>query len=328
VGDLLSLSLRPRSFAEMVGQDTNTDAIRHQFNAGRDPKAFLLSGDAGTGKTSLARLIALSYQVPKNFGSPLQADWDNYAVYAIREINASDVNGVDEIRAIADESRYVPPPGSRRRVYIIDECHRLTDASQNVLLKYVEDAPLSTLWIFATTNPSKMLKTLRDRCYALQMKVLDPDGIEKLIGRASEAIKFHGDLTSFFEAVVDYGVTSPRSLLNAFEKFAAGMPAKKSLTAGDNSVNSYSACQAVVRADWGAVKSFLRDSEAEALRGFRLALMGYLRGCVLKGSDISAPAAKLILALSGPPPYEDPAFSAWLVAIISQHIRSFRVGVV
>ena len=129
---MLIHKLRPKNFKEMVGQDSVIEALEKQFESGRIPHFFLISGPSGTGKTTLSRILALKLQ-----NAP---EIDALSKYDISEINASDKNGVDDIRDLITNIKYRPLT-SKAKIIIMDEAHQLTTAAQNALLKVTEDIP-------------------------------------------------------------------------------------------------------------------------------------------------------------------------------------------
>src|SRR6266566_3384947 len=133
----LAVSMRPRRLSELIGQETLVEVIRKKQET-RDPAAWMFTGPTGTGKTTVARIIAVSLQCKhqKQFGEPCDESLAARSSFSIREINASEVSGVEEIGAVAQASVYLTAPPSKRSVFILDEAQRLSPSSQNLLLKY------------------------------------------------------------------------------------------------------------------------------------------------------------------------------------------------
>src|ERR1700753_2162884 len=128
---------RPKRLSDMVGQEKLAHHIRSHYKKGL-PKAWLFFGSRGLGKTSIARVLALSLQCKhqKKFGEPCDICWKRYKSYPIYELNASDKTGVDDLRSFVEGSDY-EVLGRGRRVYILDEAHQISKAGQNLLLKYL-----------------------------------------------------------------------------------------------------------------------------------------------------------------------------------------------
>ncbi len=160
---------RPRTFAEVIGQEHITTILKNQVAAGRAAHAYLFCGTRGTGKTSTAKILARAVNclAPKN-GEPCGvcaaclASADENAV-DILELDAASNNGVDDARALIEQSQYAPMQLGRR-VFIIDEAHMLTGPAFNALLKTLEEPPAHVLFILATTEPQKLPATIVSRC--------------------------------------------------------------------------------------------------------------------------------------------------------------------
>src|SRR6185503_10000650 len=154
-------------------------AFKSQAAPGRMPRAWMFIGQSGSGKTTIARILATSLNCTHNeFGDPCSLCLKNSSKFQIHEINAGDISGVDDIREIAVGSQYAPISPTRRRVYILDEAQRISSAAQNLLLKYFEEAPRTTVWIVCTTEPDKILRTLRRRCMVYTMQAWRPTAVE------------------------------------------------------------------------------------------------------------------------------------------------------
>jgi len=300
--------LRPRQLKHFIGFDAAP--ILEQFRTGA-PFGWVLSGDAGTGKTSLARLLALQYHFGKE-ELPERA-WDERVILNILERNASDLTGVDGARELIRQSSLMPSAPSRARVYILDEAHALSKQAQDSLLMPSEQGP--GVWIFCTTEPSKLKKTLRDRCYGVQMRALASSDVAMLVNRAARAAKFSGKTGSLLEALNTYGVARPRAVINACELFFSGKGAKSAALGSDldsTGVDVIGVCRYVSNGNPKGVASLIGEATSEELRGVRLACLSYLRKVL-----ISKPAmnyCEAVRTLGSPVPPEDPAAAAVITA--------------
>ena len=160
---------RPQNFDEVVGQEAVVRTLRNAIAAGSVRQAYLFAGPRGTGKTSMARILAKSLNC--THGPTASPDGTCHACVAIAagtsldviEMDAASQRGIDDIREIRDRVVLQPVEG-KHKIYILDEAHQLTDAAWNALLKLIEEPPPHLVFVFCTTDLSKVLPTVRSRC--------------------------------------------------------------------------------------------------------------------------------------------------------------------
>jgi DNA polymerase III subunit gamma/tau len=160
---------RPQTFEEVVGQEAVVRTLSNAIESGKIRQAYLFAGPRGTGKTSMARILAKSINC--KLGPTAHPDNTCHACVAITkgtsldviEMDAASQRGIDDIREIRDRVVLQPVEG-RSKVYILDEAHQLTEAAWNALLKLIEEPPPHLLFIFCTTDLAKVLPTVRSRC--------------------------------------------------------------------------------------------------------------------------------------------------------------------
>jgi DNA polymerase-3 subunit gamma/tau len=160
---------RPQTFDDVVGQEAVVRTLRNAITSGAVRQAYLFAGPRGTGKTSMARILAKSLNCAH--GPTATPDGTCHACVAIAagtsldviEMDAASQRGIDDIREIRDRVVLQPVEG-QYKVYILDEAHQLTDAAWNALLKLIEEPPPHLVFVFCTTDLSKVLPTVRSRC--------------------------------------------------------------------------------------------------------------------------------------------------------------------
>src|SRR5213595_1347303 len=168
---------RPQTFAEVVGQEPVVRTLENAIAGGTVRQAYLFAGPRGTGKTSMARILAKCLNCAQ--GPTTTPDGTCHACRAIAagtsldviEMDAASQRGIDDIREIRDRVVLQPAGGPHaRKVYILDEAHQLTDAAWNALLKLIEEPPPHLVFVFCTTDLSKVLATVRSRCQTFQFQ--------------------------------------------------------------------------------------------------------------------------------------------------------------
>ena len=219
---------RPGSFNELVGQEQVTVPLSAALDNGRINHAYLFSGPRGCGKTSSARIMARSLNCVNGPTSKPCGKCNSCVSLAangpgnldVTELDAASHNGVDDMRELRDRAMFAPAE-SRYRIFIIDEAHMITNQGSNALLKIVEEPPAHLIFIFATTEPEKVIGTIRSRTHHYPFRLLTPQAMRALLERtvaAEDAIIEE----SVYPLVIRAGGGSPRDTLSILDQLLAG----------------------------------------------------------------------------------------------------------
>src|SRR4051812_33995260 len=189
---VLARKWRPRTFAELSGQEHVVRALTHALGRGRLHHAYLLTGTRGVGKTTIARILAKSLNcvlgvTPTPCGVCAACiDVDAGRFVDLLELDAASNTGIDNMREILDNARYAPTVG-RTKVYLIDEVHMLSKQAFNSMLKTLEEPPEHVKFVLATTDPQKIPITVLSRCLQFNLKPLGPELVGKRLSHILDA---------------------------------------------------------------------------------------------------------------------------------------------
>ena len=219
---------RPATFAEVRGQEHVTQPLRQALSSGRINHAYLFSGPRGCGKTSSARILARSLNCVNGPTPDPCGVCDSCVALApsgpgsidVIEIDAASHGGVDDARDLRERAFYAPVAG-RFKIYIIDEAHMVTQQGFNALLKLVEEPPPHLKFIFATTEPEKVIATIRSRTHHYPFRLMPPSVMRELTEEIlnAEGVKFD---PAVLPLVVRAGAGSARDTLSILDQLLAG----------------------------------------------------------------------------------------------------------
>ncbi len=216
---------RPQRFEEVLGQEHVSLALRNAVRDGRVGHAYLFSGPRGTGKTSTARILAKALNCAAiEDGEPCGrcdscVEIARGASLDVHELDAASNNGVDAMRDLVSHAALGTP--GRWKVYIVDEVHMLSPAASNALLKTLEEPPGHVVFVLATTDPQKVLPTIRSRTQHFEFRLLGPETLSGLLRQVRSASGLSVP-DEAIDAAVRRGRGSARDALSALDQVAAG----------------------------------------------------------------------------------------------------------
>jgi DNA polymerase-3 subunit gamma/tau len=295
-------------------------AIRGHMASGRVVKSWLFSGPRGTGKTTTARILALSYECKhqEKFGKPCDDCQRTRSKYPIIEVNGSKITGKEALEQILEGAEYGLLGDGSYRVYILDELQKASDHAQSLLLKYFEDSPDTTVFIICSTAPQKILEALRSRCVAYELRELELDDVQLLVKKLLKFAKSDLPVDRLTDALVERRIKAPRLIAQAVEKYIATEDPEQAVEVeGSTVVDTTTLCKAALKGDWETVRRVLLDAQTVDVKSARIGVIAYLKTILLESGDIAdrtRVVAKAILTLSDMHNAEDLVVSATLAA--------------
>ncbi len=267
---VLYLKYRPKTFAEIVGNEDVVKVLESHLDGTSKqpiPRSILFYGPTGCGKTTLGRIVAKELGAK---GSDL------------KEIDSADFRGVETARDIRKQSIYKPLEGSHR-IWILDECHRLTGDAQSALLKALEDTPSHVYFILCTTEPQKLLSTIRGRCAQFQVNPLSEKEMKILLRRV---VKSENETLpkEVYGQITQDSLGYPRNALQILSQVLAVEEDKRlsiAKKAAEEHSKTIELCRALVEgAPWKKISNILKglDEDPEKVRR---AVLGYCQAVLL-----------------------------------------------
>lgn len=262
---------RPASLDEMVGNEATIKSLRKELENGSH--VFLMTGPAGCGKTTLARIMA------KEVGAgPL----------SIKEINSAENRGIDTAREVMEQMRFNPSDGDAL-VWIFDECHQWLSPVQNAFLKALEDTPAHCYFFLCTTDPQKLIAPLKTRCSIINVKPLTNEEMTYLLKRTARAekVKIGNEVYERICEIAQGGSRKGLKLLNKVLFLDSDEERLEVLKAGEDNETeeSIELCRALCKkTNLKTLLSLLKNIDTSDAEKVRQGIIGYMNACVLKGS--------------------------------------------
>jgi len=273
----LHLKYRPTTFDQVYGNKQTVESLQEVLGREDHPHSYLFHGPTGCGKTTLGRIVA----------NELGCAEDDY-----REVDSADFRGIDTIREMRKQSQFKPLRGSCR-VWLLDECHKLSNDAQNALLKALEDTPSHVYFILCTTDPQKLITTVRGRCAQYQVSLLGEKEMKKLLRKVVKNEDEQLD-KQVYDQIIQDSQGLPRTALQILNQ-TLSVEGNKRLDMAKQSAElesqSIELCRALVQgAGWKKVSKILSGLKDQDPEGIRRAVLGYCQSILLKEENDGAAA--------------------------------------
>jgi len=267
---------RPKKFEDVIGQDDAVETLKRKRETNSIPHAILFHGPYGTGKTTLARIVARYLKCGK---------------FDFIEKNTADYRGIDSIREIRATMNQAPIDGDSR-VWLLDEFHMATREAANGTLKLLEDPPEHVYFMLATTEPEKLLVGIRQRCLQVKLNPISEDALEDILNVVcgKEGIKISHTV---IEKIAEYAGGAAREALQILDKVYQLDGEKNQLKAIEKSSTTTATIEIArklmnPKTKWREIAPILKELENEDAENIRWMILGYGKSVLLKSDNARA----------------------------------------
>jgi DNA polymerase III gamma/tau subunit len=271
----LATKYRPKLLRDFLGNEEVTKSLRAMMEREEVPHTLLFTGPSGCGKTTLARIVAARLKCSQ---------------YDFTENNAADFRGIDSVRDILRQMTLSPMSGPCR-VWLLDECHQLSKDAQHALLKALEDTPKHVYFLLATTDPEKLLPTIRTRCVTFDVKPLNDNLMDVLLKTVLQKEGIDDVPQEALDQIVQDSLGSARMALSVLDGIINMEPADMLEAAKQQAANQNEAidlCRALIgQRSWKEVARIVQGIQQEP-ESVRRAVLGYAQAVLLKSGQPQA----------------------------------------
>jgi DNA polymerase III gamma/tau subunit len=279
----LTVELRPRRLSELIGQDRLVQDLRNNLND-KVPIGILLGGSFGAGKTTIARILAVSFQCThqEQFGEPCDECLENEDMFNISERNCAELRTIDAMREFLPTLLSYPNFG-RYRVIILDEAQQITKDAQQTLLKPFEDKDSVNIFIICTSEPTKINGAIKDRCVPFAVPELKPKGVETLVQNTMKlALERFGMESREPEPLIKVlhtaQMTSSRNIVMAVDQYLSGSAPEQAIVIKEaGEVDYYTLFRFVSQGDWNSAREILKQAKPTDAIEIKTRMSGYFR---------------------------------------------------
>ena len=276
---------RPKNLEDVQGQDGAVKTLQRFMHKKKVPHVLLFTGPSGCGKTTLAKIVRKQLKCSK---------------FDFVKINGSDKNGIDDMRAIRSQLSKAPIKG-KYKVWLIDEAHKISPAAQDMMLDMLEDTPSHVYFLFCTTDPQKLKRTIKTRCTEIIVKSLSNKTLDSILNNVLKKEKRDELPEEVMIKIVETSEGSARKALVLLNQ-VIDLDSDEDMLASIEGTTLEKVSEFIgrllinTRSTWPAVAKALKKYKDEDAETIRWGVLGYAKSCMLSGGKVSNRAFKIVSA--------------------------------